>query len=159
MSKGPRPASGALNVGVACEGQRAPIAAHRLADAVRRVLRAEGVRAALLSVTLVSPSAMARLNRRHLGHAGATDVISFGFAPTPGAGVVGDVYICPDVARANARAAGCGVREELLRLVVHGTLHVLGWDHPEDRARQASPMWRRQELLLAGILRRPARTA
>lgn len=159
MSSGLRPASGALNVGVACEGLRAPIAAHRLADAARRVLRAEGVRAALVSVTLVSPSAMARLNRRHLGHAGATDVISFGFAPTPGAGVVGDIYVCPDVARANARAAGCGVREELLRLVVHGTLHVLGWDHPEDRARQASPMWRRQEALLAGILRRPARIA
>lgn len=159
MSSRPRPASGTLNVGVACEGLRAPIAAHRLADAARRVLRAEGVRAALLSITLVSPSAMARLNRRHLGHAGATDVISFGFAPTPGAGVVGDVYICPDVARANARAARCGVREELLRLVVHGTLHVLGWDHPEDRAREASPMWRRQEVLLAGILRRPACTA
>ncbi|MBI5600085.1 MAG: rRNA maturation RNase YbeY [Gemmatimonadetes bacterium] len=144
---------------MACEGLRAPIAAHRLADAARRVLRAEGVRAALLSVTLVSPSAMARLNRRHLGHAGATDVISFGFAPTPGAGVVGDIYLCPDVARANARAAGCGVREELLRLVVHGTLHVLGWDHPEDRARQTSPMWRRQERLLAGILRPSARSA
>jgi rRNA maturation RNase YbeY len=144
---------------VACEDVRAPIAAHRLAEAARRVLRAEGVRAALLSVTLVSPSAMARLNRRHLGHAGATDVISFGFSPTPGAGVVGDVYICPEVARSNARAARCGVREELLRLVVHGTLHVLGWDHPEGRTREASPMWRRQETLLAGILRRPAHPA
>ncbi len=159
MNGRPHPAEGALNVGVACEGLRPPVAAHRLADAVRRVLRAEDVRAAMLSVTLVSPSAMARLNRRHLGHAGATDVISFGFAPTPRAGVVGDVYICPDVARANARLAGCGVREELLRLVVHGTLHVLGWDHPVDRAREASPMWRRQELLLAGILRQQARPA
>lgn len=159
MSAVPRPAGVALHVGVACEGLRTPVAAHRIADAARRVLRAEGVRAALLSVTLVSPSAMARLNRRHLGHAGATDVISFGFTPTPGAGVVGDVYICPEVARVNARAAGCGVREELLRLVVHGTLHVLGWDHPADRAREVSPMWRRQEGLLAGILRRPARPA
>lgn len=159
MNGRPRPAAGALSVGVACEGLRTPVAALRIADAVRRVLRAEGVRAALLSVTLVSPSAMARLNRRHLGHAGATDVIAFGFAPTPGAGVVGDVYICPKVARANARMAGCGVREELLRLAVHGTLHVLGWDHPEDRARESSPMWRRQEVLLAGILRRPARPA
>ena len=88
---------------------------------------------------------MARLNRRHLGHAGATDVISFGFAPTPGGAVVGDIYLCPVVARDNARAAGCGVREELLRLVVHGTLHVLGWDHPVDGARTSSPMWKRQE--------------
>lgn len=159
MSRGPRPVSGALSVGVACDGPHPSIAAHRIADAARRVLRAEGVRSAMLSVTLLSSSAMARLNQRHLGHAGATDVISFGFTPTPGAGVVGDVYICPDVARANARTAKCGVREELLRLVVHGTLHVLGWEHPEDRARESSPMWRRQESLLAGILRHPARPA
>ena len=157
MSAGPRPVGEPLNVGVACEGLRTPVAAHRIADAARRVLRAEGVRSAMLSVTLLSPSAMARLNKRHLGHAGATDVISFGFTPTPGAGIVGDVYLCPDVARTNARSAGCGVREELLRLVVHGTLHVLGWDHPEDRARETSPMWRRQEVLLAGVLRRQAR--
>lgn len=159
MRRRARPVGETLSVGVACEKLRPSVAAHRIADAARRVLRAEGVRAALVSVTLVSPSAMARLNRRHLGHTGATDVISFGFAPTPGAGVVGDVYICPDVARANARTARCGVREELLRLVVHGTLHVLGWEHPENRARETSPMWQRQEVLLAEILRRPARPA
>jgi probable rRNA maturation factor len=159
VSGSPHRAQAALSVGVACEGLRPAVAALRLADAARQVLRAEGVRAAMLSVTLVSPSAMARLNRRHLGHTGVTDVISFGFAPTPRAGVVGDVYICPDIARANAQSAGCGVREELLRLVVHGTLHVLGWDHPVDRARESSPMWRRQERLLAGILRQQARPA
>ncbi len=160
MNGGPRPGSETLRVGIACEGLRASVSARRMADATRRVLRAEGVREAMLSITLVSPSAMARLNRRHLGHAGVTDVISFGFSPTPGAGVVvGDVYVCPAVARANARAAGCGVREELLRLVVHGTLHVLGWDHPEDGTREASPMWRRQERLLAAVLRGQARLA
>jgi probable rRNA maturation factor len=138
---------------------RPAVSAARLADAARAVLRAEGVRNALVSVTLLSRSAMARLNRRHLGHAGATDVISFGFAPAPGGVVVGDVYVCPEVARANAKAAGCGVREELLRLVVHGTLHVLGWDHPGNADRTASPMWVRQERLLAAVARNPARRA
>ncbi len=152
-------ATDALRVGVTCDGTRSPVAVLRLADAVRHVLRAERTTAAMISVTLVSASAIARLNRRHLAHRGATDVISFGFSPAPGAGVVGDIYICPDVARANAAAAGCGVREELLRLAVHGTLHVLGWDHPEDAARERSPMWRRQERLLAGVLRRQARRA
>jgi probable rRNA maturation factor len=144
---------------VARAGLRIPVAESLVADAVRHVLRAEGVRDAMVSVTLTSPSAMARLNQRHLRHTGATDVISFGFAPVPGGGVVGDIYICPDLARANAKAAGCGVREELLRLVVHGTLHVLGWDHPDDDARESSPMWRRQERLLADVLRRQARTS
>ena len=45
-----------------------------------------------------------------------------------------------------------GVREELARLVVHGTLHVLGHDHPEDDSRLRSPMWRRQERLLRRVL-------
>jgi len=152
-------AAGALRVGVTCDGVRAPVATHRIADGVRLVLRAEGVRDAMVSVTLLSPSAMARLNRRHLALTGATDVISFGFAPVPGAGVVGDIYVCPGVAAANARAACCGVREELLRLVVHGTLHVLGHDHPVDAARTTSPMWRRQERLLARVRRHLARPA
>jgi probable rRNA maturation factor len=146
-------------VGVTNDGAHAAVSAVRLAAAAQHVLRAEGVRAAMLSVTLVTAAAMARLNRRHLEHAGATDVISFGFAPTPGGGVVGDIYICPDVARRNAHAERCGVREELLRLVVHGTLHVLGWDHPVDTDRAASPMWKRQERLLATLPRHRARRA
>lgn len=151
--------AGALRVGVTNDGARAAVSVAWLAAAARHVLRAEGVRDAMLSVTLVTTTAMARLNRRHLEHAGATDVISFGFAPTPGGGVVGDIYICPDVARRNARAERCGVREELLRLVVHGTLHVLGWDHPEDTDRAVCPMWKRQERLLAAVMRQLARRA
>ena len=87
------------------------------------------------------------------GHRGATDVISFGFR---GAGrrpiLVGDIYIAPAVARANALGLGVPVREELARLVVHGTLHVLGYEHPEADARTKSPMWKRQERLLARAL-------
>lgn len=146
-----------LRVGVTRDGVRSPVADARLAEAVRHVLRAERVREAMLSLTLLSPAAMARLNRRHLRHAGATDVISFGFAPVPGDGIVGDIYLCPAVARANARRAGCGIREELLRLAVHGTLHVLGWDHPETADRDSSPMWKRQERLLESVRGRQAR--
>jgi ssRNA-specific RNase YbeY (16S rRNA maturation enzyme) len=48
----------------------------------------------------------------------------------------------------NARALARGVREELLRLVVHGVLHVAGHDHPDGDARYDSVMWKRQERLL-----------
>jgi probable rRNA maturation factor len=58
---------------------------------------------------------------------------------------VGDVYVCPWVAAREAKARRVPLRQELVRLVVHGTLHVLGWDHPEDDTRVRSPMWRRQE--------------
>jgi probable rRNA maturation factor len=117
------------------------------------VLRAERVRDALVSVTFVSDRKMAALNWSHLQHRGATDVISFGFAPVAkGAPLTGDIYIAPAVARKNALEHGAGIREELLRLVVHGMLHVIGYDHPVDDARYGSPMWKRQERLLRGAL-------
>ena len=138
-----------LAVDVALEGVRIPIARARVAALAEGVLRRERVHDALLSIAFVSDRRIAALNRTHLGHAGPTDVISFGFAPVAARGaVVGDVYIAPAVARRNAAGHGGGVREELMRLVVHGVLHVLGHDHPEDETRYASPMWRRQERLL-----------
>jgi len=141
-----------LRVDVATDGERVPVARERVAEIARGVLRAEGVRDAMLSVAFVSPRAMAALNRRHLGHRGATDVLSFALGRSGGVGpVVGDVYICPQVARENARANGVGVREELARLVVHGTLHALGHDHPAGAERLRSPMWRRQERLVARL--------
>jgi probable rRNA maturation factor len=127
----------------------------RAAALARAVLRAEGARRARLSIAFVSRRRIASMNRRHLGHEGATDVISFGLAPAIAGEVQGDIYIAPDVARENARRHGVPVREELARLVVHGTLHVLGHDHPEDGARERSPMWRRQETLLRRALGAP----
>jgi probable rRNA maturation factor len=138
-----------LVVHVAADGVRPALSAARIGELARSVLRAERVRDAMLSIALVSPRAMAALNREHLGHDGPTDVISFGFArPHDGAPVVGDIYIAPEIARDNARRHGAGVREELARLVVHGTLHVLGYAHPENGGRERSPMWRRQEALV-----------
>lgn len=146
----------APRVAVSAEGVRSPVARARLAEAAALVLRAEGARSAMLSLTLLTPARMARMNREHLGHAGATDVIAFGFRDPFGA-VIGDVYLCPAVASANARRFKVPVREEVLRLVVHGTLHVLGHDHPAGEARTASPMWRRQERLLQQVLRQVSR--
>ena len=141
-----------LAVDVALEGVRIPIARARVAALAEGVLRRQGVRHAMLSIAFVSDRRIAALNRAHLGHAGSTDVISFGFAPAKSGGaVVGDVYIAPGVARRNATEHGRAVREELMRLVVHGVLHVLGHDHPEDETRYDSPMWRRQERLLRSL--------
>ena len=68
------------------------------------------------------------------------------------AAVLGDIYICAEVARENARRQGIPASEEMLRLVVHGALHVLGRDHPTGPGRMTSNMWRRQEKILARIL-------
>ena len=143
-----------LHVAVAADGVRIPLARARVAEIARRVLRAEGVRDALLSVTFVSRRAITALNRRHLGRNRPTDVIAFGLGAQGRRGpIVGDVYVSPDAARESARANNIGVREELVRLVVHGTLHALGHDHPETDARTASPMWKRQEQLVRRLVR------
>ena len=96
---------------------------------------------------------MSELNRRYLGHRGPTDVISFGLGRQGRRGpVVGDIYICTEIARSNAARQGVSSQEEVLRLVVHGTLHTLGYEHPEDATRTESPMWRRQERILARVV-------
>ena len=138
-----------LAVAVAVQGPRPPMGAARVRALAERVLRAERVRHALVSIAFVTPQTMARLNRRHRGHHGATDVIAFTFRRTGrGAPLVGDIYIAPAVARRHAAEHGVRVREEVARLVIHGLLHVVGHDHPPGAARVASPMWRRQERLL-----------
>ena len=142
-----------LVVAVGSEGVRPAVSRARVSALAEAVLRAERVRHALVSIAFVSERTIASLNREHLNHRGPTDVISFGFAPVgPRGSVVGDIYIAPTVAARNAREHGHGVREELLRLVAHGVLHVLGHDHPEGEERYASRMWRRQERLVRSAL-------
>ena len=136
-------------VGISADGVRIPVSRDRVAAAVRAVLRSERVRDALLSITFVSNPVIRSLNRAHLKRRGVTDVISFGFRrASPASPILGDIYIAPDVARASARANKVTVSEEIVRLVVHGTLHVLGYDHPEGDTRTRSAMWRKQERLV-----------
>jgi probable rRNA maturation factor len=147
-----------LIVDVAANDTRSPLARARIRDIARAVLRAEKVRDAFVSIALVSPREIARLNKRHLGQAGPTDVISVALGndgATGRAPIVGDIYSAPDVVRENAERFGRGIRNELARVVVHGTLHVLGYDHPAGEDRTSSAMWKRQERLLDRALRGP----
>ena len=114
------------------------------------VLDRERVRSALLSIAFVSRRTIAGMNRRHLGHHGDTDVITFALGrPTPAAPLVGDIYVAPDVVREQARRWRVPVREELARVVVHGVLHAIGHEHPDGEGREHSRMWKRQERWLA----------
>ena len=130
--------------------RRAGIAPARVRDLVERTLRFEKIKNAMVSVAFVGRGAIAAINWKYLRHKGATDVISFGMGrDAPGMPAVGDIYICPDVARQNARRNNVPLRQELARLVVHGALHVAGHDHPTDDTRTQSPMWKKQERILA----------
>ena len=124
-------------------GRRLPLSRALVRRVVEAVLEAER-RKGLVSVTFLGRDSMRRLNTAHKGHDRPTDVLTFALGG-PKAQVIGDVYICPWVARREARARGIPLREELIRLVVHGTLHALGREHPEGPDRTRSAMWRRQE--------------
>lgn len=115
----------------------------RWQDLARRALETEGISTGELSLLFIDTEAMAALNAEHMGASGPTDVLAF---PIDGEGhssdqvvprLLGDVVICPAVARANAAARGRALHDELALLVVHGVLHVLGHDHaePEETAR------------------------
>jgi probable rRNA maturation factor len=98
-----------------------------------------------LEISLVDEAEMTRLHEEWMDEAGPTDVLSFPMdelrpnelsendeVPV----VLGDVVICPDVARKQGDTAGHGMEQELRILLVHGILHLLGFDHlePEEEA-------------------------
>ena len=149
MSKGA--STGGIRVVINAEGLRLPVSMARLRGAVETVLAAEKVKHALVSVTLMTPRKMAALNVKHLLDEWSSDIMTFGFRDPAGV-LIGDVYVCPRVAIANAKAFGVSQREELLRLAVHGSLHVLGYEHPDGESRTASAMWKLQERLLKRVL-------
>ena len=124
-------------------GRRIPLSRALVRRVVETVLEQER-REALVSVTFLGRDSMRRLNATHQGHDQPTDVLTFALDGPPGQ-VVGDIYICPWVARREARTNRVPLRQELIRLVVHGTLHALGRNHPEGPDRTRSAMWRRQE--------------
>jgi probable rRNA maturation factor len=128
---------------VRVSGRRPALPAGTVRRVVRGVLHAER-READISITFLGAASMRRLNDQYLGHDRSTDVLSFGLAGPDGR-LAGDVYVCRAVAARSARRHGVPLRQELVRLVIHGTLHSLGHDHPDGDHRTRSPMWQRQE--------------
>jgi probable rRNA maturation factor len=124
-----------------------PAAVARL---VAGVATGEGVTSGELGVRFVGARRMRGLNRRYLGHDEVTDVLAFPLddGHGPGGGFVdqselavprllGDVVVCPLRAAAQARAAGTPLAFEIAMLLVHGCLHVLGYDHETDAGEMA----------------------
>ena len=124
-----------------------------LEEAVRLALTTRGVARAEVSLTLLDDSEMSALNREHLGHDRPTDVLSFALWDAGEPVVVGDVYLGYDQAHRQALTEDVSLGEELVRLAVHGTLHVTGMEHPEAaEARPGSEMYELQERLVLELL-------
>lgn len=160
----------AVGVFAADEQSAEPVDTLRWVRLAESVLGAQGVRDdAEVSVLFVDENAMAQLNERFLGREGPTDVLAFpidddvyeggrlpdmvgpagpadDFEPSDLPTLLGDIVVCPAVARRNAPAHAGTYDDEMALLVVHGILHLLGMDHADEK--EAAAMERREQELL-----------
>ncbi len=93
---------------------------------LKRLARLVSRRNLLVSLSFVKKGRMRGLNRKFRGKNGPTDVLSFGMNEGR---LLGDVVICPEIAKASAKKFGVSCKEEIARLLVHGLLHLLGFAH------------------------------
>ena len=159
-----------IEVFAADEQSEEPVETMRWVRLAQDVLVAEGIKGdAELSMLFVDETAIADLNKRFRGDEGPTDVLAFpiddqvvesGRSPDSGGSgpgvnppepaeapvMLGDVVVCPTVARRNAESRSATVDDEMALLVVHGILHLLGMDHVDDD--EARTMQQRERDLL-----------
>ena len=143
-----------------------PIDGDALVALAARVLRHEGYPDRTeLSITAVSDEAIAALKAEHLGEDAPTDVLSFpideltpGVAPyVAGDGpplMLGDVVIAPEYIARQASGHGVSESDELALMVVHGILHLMGWDHEAEAEAELMESRERDILALVGVARR-----
>ena len=127
----------------------------RLAATARRALEAEQAPACELSIAVTDDETVRSLNREYAGEDEVTDVLSFSqregeefVTPPEGAPPLGEVVIAYPQAARQAAERGHTAAEEVPRLLVHGVLHLLGYDHAEPE--EARRMREREEALVNG---------
>lgn len=136
--------------------RRVRVSTARLHDTALAALRALGRRDRELHVSVVGDRTIRRLNLRYLRHRGATDVLAFDLAAPGPTRLLGEVVVSADTASRQAKRVGVSVALELDLLVVHGVLHLAGWDDHEPR--EARLMHQRERAILARARRAaPAR--
>lgn len=121
-----------------------------LRRSVLHVLASEGIHSAEISVTVMDDADIRALNESWLAKGRPTDVLAFSLGND--GPVLGDIYLGVEEAGRNAETLGVPFEEEMARLAIHGTLHVLGYDHPEGADREGSAMYGLQERLLQELL-------
>lgn len=125
---------GRLRGGQCLSGQRVG----EVANAVAQELKIRAKKN--ISVAFVSPTQIRAHNRDYRGMDRATDVLSFG------EGGEGEVLVCYDQAKKQAQRMGHGIKQELVFLIVHGTLHLFGFDH--ESAKDQEKMFAHQTSIL-----------
>ena len=120
----------------------------RIARWVKAIAEAEGYTAGDINYIFCSSEVHRKMNIDFIGHDYFTDVITFDYSDLKGEGVVsGDIFIDVDTVKDNARIYGATPRREMLRVVVHGLLHLCGQKDKTPRAEKQ--MHRKEDYYLA----------
>lgn len=135
--------------------EKAPFRGYKtvLREAVAKTLEEEGFsEKAEVEITLVSEEEICRLNKEFRGVEKKTDVLSFPLEeeePVDGALLLGDVIVCPKVIYEQSKAFGTLFAQEFSLMVIHSVLHLLGWDHMEEKEKKK--MFAKQEKILHSL--------
>ncbi|MCH7781604.1 rRNA maturation RNase YbeY [candidate division KSB1 bacterium] len=126
-----------MQVSVTCADDifKIPFQSKVIRACIKRVCAGESVKKGSVGIIFANYSKIKELNKRFLNHNYSTDVITFELQE-PGDDLEGEIYVCYEVAETQAREFGVAFHEELLRLIVHGLLHLAGYDDKEDHQRE-----------------------
>lgn len=131
------------------------ISEQRITQAVSFVCTQMNISSYMVSIHLIGKRKMTTLNSTYRGIFAPTDVLSFSAQEGDSIGVeqtvdYGDIFICPEYIQKQATYYGVSFEQEFFRMVVHGLLHLFGYDHEKEK--DAERMFGIQETLLNGII-------
>jgi probable rRNA maturation factor len=124
-----------MKIAISCPQESVAVDRKRLRDTARAVLEGQGIADYEISLAFVDDETIHRLNKRYLDHDEPTDVLSFPLSEANARKLAGELVIGAEVARAQAEQRGHDVQAELALYVIHGLLHLCGYDdHTEKDA-------------------------
>ena len=140
-----------MSISIASPQEIVPIDRGRMREAVRAVLDGEDVADAEISLAFVDNPTIHRLNQRYLQHDEPTDVLSFPLSEPNASRLAGELVIGVEVAAEQAASRGHDVQAELILYVIHGLLHLCGYDDHDDADRDAMRQRERHYLQQLGL--------
>ncbi len=119
----------------------------KIRNVLLKTLEGEAIEHAEINVVLSDVDTIKDLNRKYLNHDYAADVLAFPFEENP---LTGDIYICVEQAGHQAEEYGVSLRNELIRLAVHGALHLIGYRDDSDKEKEK--MFDKQEKYVRTVI-------
>jgi len=139
-----------LEIDVADQQERHAIKQQPLVDVTRRILADAGVQRGTVSLAIIDDPQMHELNRRHLNHDYPTDVLSF-LLDRQGDAIEAEVIVSADTAAERAAGLQCSTQDELMLYVVHGVLHLIGYEDGSPEQKETMRAAEQQYLKTLGV--------